>query len=93
VLLSHRKRKVFWGDFKTVDDIETPNSRLKYWHASQNVITEQKKTITSLRQINEKLLKQVKTLNNLIDHLKNDKKIISDNCFSVIKVSKILIDN
>jgi len=42
VLLSHRKRKVFWGDFKTVDDIETPNSRLKYWHASQNVITEKK---------------------------------------------------
>jgi len=42
VLLSHRKRKVFCGDFKSVDDIETPNSRLKYWHASQNVITEQK---------------------------------------------------
>ncbi|KAL5238567.1 hypothetical protein ACI65C_005977 [Semiaphis heraclei] len=37
------EKKVFWGDFKTVDDIDTPNSRLKYWHASQNVITEQKK--------------------------------------------------
>jgi len=29
-----------WVDFKTVDDFDTPNSRFKYWHTSQNVITE-----------------------------------------------------
>jgi len=37
-LSSIKKRKYFMGDFKVPDDINSPNSRLKYWIASQKTL-------------------------------------------------------
>jgi len=68
-----RKRKVYVGDFESPSDIETPNSRLKYWHASQSLILEQKKKLKKLTKDNEKLRNKIKNLSSFVEHL-NDKK-------------------
>ncbi|XP_008179512.1 THAP domain-containing protein 1-like [Acyrthosiphon pisum] len=81
------KRKCFMGDFKEPSDINSPNSRLKYWIASQSTVSNQKKRIKYLYKQNLDLKKRIKTLDDLVDHLKNDKKVISDNCFTVLKES------
>lgn len=74
------------GDFKDPSEINSPNSRLKYWIASQSTVSNQKKRIRYLYKQNLDLKKQITTLDELVNHLKNDKKIISDNCFTVLKV-------
>lgn len=74
------------GDFKSPDDIESPNSRLKYWIASQTTTNNQKKRIKYLHKQTVDLKKRIKTLEDLVDHLKDDKNLISDNCFTVLKV-------
>lgn len=87
ICLNHyRKRKCFMGDFKDPSEINSPNSRLKYWIASQSTVSNQKKRIKYLYKQHLDLKKRIKTLDNLVDHLKNDKKVISDNCFTVLKV-------
>jgi len=74
------------GDFKSPDDIESPNSRLKYWIASQTTTNNQRKRIKYLHKQTVDLKKRIKTLEDLVDHLKEDKNLISDNCFTVLKV-------
>lgn len=74
------------GDFKGPDDIKSPNSRLKYWIASQKTVTNQRKRIKFLHKQNEKLKTKIDTLENLVNHLKDEKNLISDNCFTVLKV-------
>lgn len=59
-----------------MDDINSPNSRIKYWNTSQNVIKKQKITIKSLHLANKGLLEKI-TLNNLIDHLKKEMNLIT----------------
>lgn len=81
------------GDFKSPDDIESPNSRLKYWISSQKTANNQRKQIKYLHKQTVDLKKRIKTLENLVDHLKDDKKLSSDNCFTVLKVKKIIIQN
>lgn len=85
-LLVFRKRKCFVGDFKDITEIDTPNSRLKYWIATKNEHEKHIKKIKSLRKENYRLEHKIKTMNNLITHLKDEKRLISDNCFSLLKV-------
>lgn len=73
------------GDFKSPDDIESPNSRLKYWIASQTTTNNQRKRIIYLHKHAVDLKKCIKTLEDLVDHLK------SDNYFTVLKVKIFLI--
>lgn len=75
------------GDFKDSSEIESPNRRLKYWHASQSMVNNQKKRIKYLHNQNKDLKKKITTLHSLVNHLKEEKKLISDNCFTVLKVS------
>lgn len=86
ILYDFRKRKFFAGDFKSIDDIESPNSRLKYWIASKNEHENHVKKIKQLRLANFRLKNKIKTMHSLISHLKDEKKLISDNCFTVLKV-------
>jgi len=76
-----RKRKFFAGDLKNIDDIESPNSKLKYWIASKNEDENHVKKIKQLRLGNFRLKNEIKTM-----HLKYEKNLISNNCFSVLKV-------
>ncbi|XP_050431275.1 uncharacterized protein LOC126839885 isoform X3 [Adelges cooleyi] len=69
-----KKRKTFVGDFKSFDELESPNSRLKFWHASNNTIKNQQHTIKNLRKQNYCLNKKIKILDQLIRQLKNRKE-------------------
>ncbi|XP_050439629.1 uncharacterized protein LOC126845113 isoform X3 [Adelges cooleyi] len=80
-----KKRKTYVGDFKSVEELESPNSRLKYWLASKKTITTQQRKIKNLRQQNYRLNQKIKNLDQLIDHLKDEKKI-NENCFSLLKL-------
>lgn len=86
ILHVFRKRKCFVGDFKDIAEIDSPNSRLKYWIATKKEHENHIKKIKSLRKENYRLEHKIKTMNNLITHLKDEKRLISDNCFSVLKV-------
>jgi len=57
--------------------LTSPNSRLTYWLeyiSSKN------------KHENFHLKNRIKTIHSLISHLKDKKKLISDNCFTVFKV-------
>lgn len=82
----YRKRKCFVGDFKHVKEIDSPNSRLTFWNASHRTVESQRKRMKFLNKQNAILTKKVKTLEDLVKHLKDEKKMISDNCFTVLKV-------
>ncbi|XP_060847280.1 uncharacterized protein LOC132926876 [Rhopalosiphum padi] len=69
---SQRERKVYFEDFKSLSDIETPKSRLKYWHASQFVILKLKKKIKRFTSYNTKFQNKIKKLSSLIEHLNED---------------------
>ncbi|XP_029347121.1 uncharacterized protein LOC100569745 isoform X2 [Acyrthosiphon pisum] len=79
------KRKCFMGDFKQLSDIDSPNNRLKYWIASQSTVTKQKKKIKFLLKQTVDLKKKIKSLDNLVDQLKNEKKKELNNCITVLK--------
>jgi len=81
----YRERKAVFGDFK-VDDLNTPRKRKRYWDVSQQTVKKYKSKTKLLRDKNIWLQKRVKNLSQLINHLKEERKI-SDNCFSVLKVS------
>ncbi|XP_060866089.1 uncharacterized protein LOC132941884 isoform X2 [Metopolophium dirhodum] len=85
LLRPNNKRKCFMGDFKHPSDIDSPNSRLKYWIASQSTVTKQKKKIKFLYKQTVDLKKKIKYLDNLVDQLKNEKKKESNNCITVLK--------
>jgi len=63
-------------DFKSFNDIESPNSRLKYWIASQKTSNDQKKQIKYLHKQTAVLKKRIKKLEDLVEHLKDDKNLI-----------------
>lgn len=44
-----RKRKVYMGDFSEFSDIESPNSRLKFWNACKALCDNQKKKLNYLK--------------------------------------------
>ncbi|KAL4084496.1 hypothetical protein QTP88_027938 [Uroleucon formosanum] len=79
-----RKRKCFFGDFKSESEIITPNSRRKYWISSQNKVRILKRKNKKLRNNNLYLKNKIKNLQELVEHLK-DKNKISDNCFTMLK--------
>jgi len=80
-----RKRKCFFGDFKSESEIKTPSSRKKYWIASQEKVKILKNKNKKLRNENLYLRNKIKNIEELIEHLK-DKNKISDNCFTMLKV-------
>ncbi|XP_022170022.1 uncharacterized protein LOC111033545 isoform X2 [Myzus persicae] len=82
---ANKKRKCFVGDFKHINEIDTPNRRLQFWNASHATVENQRKRIKFLNKKNLLLTKRVKTLDDLVKHLKDEKKMISDNCFTVLK--------
>jgi len=80
------KRKFNIGDFKSENDLESPNSRRKLFHAAQTSHKKYQSTIRKLRMQNLNLKKKILNLGQLIDHLKSDNKI-NESCFSFLKVS------
>lgn len=79
-----RKRKSLFGDFN-VEDLRTPTKRKRYWNVSQATVRDFKIKTKSLQNKNAWLRKKIKNLSQLINHLKEEKKI-SDNCFTILKV-------
>lgn len=75
------------GDFKSLSDIDSPNSRLKYWVVSQSTVDSQRKRIKYLYKQTVDLKKRIITLNNLVTRLKDEKKPITNNCSTVLQVS------
>jgi predicted nucleic acid-binding Zn-ribbon protein len=71
------------GDFKDASDIDSPNSRLKYWVFSQSTVVKQRKLIKYLHKQTVNLKKRINTLDDIINRLKDEKKLISDNYFTV----------
>lgn len=74
------------GDFKDISDIHSPNSRLQYWVASHSTLEKQRKRIKYLHKQSVDLKKRINSLDDIIKHLKDEKKLISYNCFTVLKV-------
>ncbi|KAE9535279.1 hypothetical protein AGLY_008012 [Aphis glycines] len=81
------ERKSVFGDFKA-DDLNTPRKRKRYRDISQQTVSNYKCRVKLLYNKNMWLNNKVKHLCQLIDHLKDESKI-SDNCFSVLKSSKV----
>ncbi|KAF0751263.1 THAP domain-containing protein 1-like isoform X1 [Aphis craccivora] len=69
----------------SVEDIESPNSRKKFWLASRNTINTQQQKINVLRKRNARFQQKVSNMDQLISHLNKEKKI-DENCFSFLKV-------
>ncbi|XP_060841280.1 THAP domain-containing protein 1-like isoform X2 [Rhopalosiphum padi] len=80
-----RKRKYYVGDFKSIDDLESPNSRRKLLYAAKKSSEKHVSTIKKLRVQNYSLQQKISNFEQLIDHLKNENKI-NENCFSFLKV-------
>ncbi|XP_022173420.1 THAP domain-containing protein 1-like, partial [Myzus persicae] len=78
------KRKFYIGDFKSENDLESPNSRRKLFHAAQTSHKKYQSTIRKLRMQNLNLKKKILNLGQLIDHLKSDNKI-NESSFSFLK--------
>jgi len=72
------------GDF-IQEDIESSIPKKKYWHAIRNTIYVQQQKIKVLQKRNYRLKQKVSDMNQLISHLKKEKKI-DENCFSFLKV-------
>uniref|UniRef100_A0A2S2NQV7 Uncharacterized protein n=1 Tax=Schizaphis graminum TaxID=13262 RepID=A0A2S2NQV7_SCHGA len=79
------KRKFYIGDFKSENDIESPNSRRKLFHAAQTSHKKYQSTVRKLRMQNHNLKKKILNLGQLIDHLKCDNKI-NESCFSFLNL-------
>jgi len=62
------------GDFKHINEIDTPNRRLQFWNASHATVENQRKRIKFLNKKNLLLTKRVKTLDDFVKHLKDEKK-------------------
>jgi len=73
------------GDFSQ-EDLNSPIKRRKYWYITQKNSQNYFKKIKNLRKRNQRLLNKVKTMGNLIDHLKEENKI-SGTCHTVLKVN------
>lgn len=74
-MLFYRKRKHYIGDFQ-FSDIEIPDCRLQFWHASQRSFQMQQKTIKGLRTKNQRLQQKIINLNQMVDRLKRENKVI-----------------
>lgn len=68
-----------------MDDLESPNRRLKYWLATKREQKHKDNIILRLRKQNLILKKKVTTMEQTIEHLKPDKRI-TENCFTFLKV-------
>jgi hypothetical protein len=72
------------GDIST-EDLDNPKKFKLMWQIATKTINRQKKTILYLRTKVQRLQKRVKSLTDLIDHLKSTNKI-SSNCHSILQV-------
>lgn len=78
------KRKCYIGDF-SLSDLDSPRKRFRYWKTTNNCIKTYKKKLSASQKKNFRLLKKIQNLNNLASHLK-DNKLISEECFALLKV-------
>lgn len=83
--VTFRKHKYYVGDFKSVDDLESPNSRRKLFIAAKKSNEKHVSTIKKLRIQNYSLQQKISNFEQLIDHLKTENRI-NENCFSFLKV-------
>lgn len=76
------------GDFHETD-LNSPGKRKRYWQISQNSYSSLKKRNKLLLSQNLAMKREIKNFRQLTNHLKNKNKI-AENCFSVLKVRKVL---
>jgi len=76
------------GDFHETD-LNNPGKRKRYWQISQNSYLSLRKQNKLLLSQNLAMKREIKNFRQLTNHLKNKNKI-AENCFSVLKVRKLL---
>ncbi|XP_063914519.1 THAP domain-containing protein 1-like isoform X2 [Zophobas morio] len=83
---SSRKRKnfVYFGDCKE-DDLRDPKKAKLMWGIAKETIRKQRKTIKYLHTRNRRLQAKVKTLGEIVNHLKNTQRISVDS-YMVLQV-------
>ncbi|KAF0711491.1 THAP domain-containing protein 1-like, partial [Aphis craccivora] len=72
-----KKRKSYLKDFEE-DDLNSPNKRKIYWYRSQQVYKQHCLKIKQLRSTTQGLKKKLRTMENLIEHLKDEKKMCTE---------------
>ncbi|KAJ3661706.1 hypothetical protein Zmor_006093 [Zophobas morio] len=85
-MLSAKKRSisVYFGDCKE-EDITDPKKAKVMWGIAVKTIEKQRKLIKYLHTRNRRLNQRIKTLHDLVVHLKNSKKV-SEDCYSVLQM-------
>lgn len=66
-------------------DLKNPERVKTMWNIAKRTIDKQKRTIRYLRTKNNRLKKKVNSLEDVIGHLKENKRISPD-CYSVLQV-------
>lgn len=85
IFFSTRKRiPVYFGQY-TEKDVENPLLAKKAWRLATSIIKKQRHTIKYLQNKTYRLKKKIKSLYDVIVHLKNSRKI-SEGSFSVLQV-------
>ncbi|XP_050063693.1 uncharacterized protein LOC126552793 [Aphis gossypii] len=80
-----RKRKCFIGDF-TNEDLNSPKRQKKFLNATKKILFKKRKQIKTLQKQKGRLIKKIRTMKQLMTHLREEKKLISQNCFSHLQV-------
>lgn len=68
------KRMCYVGDFK-LSDLDSPRKRRCYWRTTVKNIKMYKQKLNAAQKKNRRLLKKIKNLNDLANHLKENKFI------------------
>lgn len=76
------------GDFHETD-LNSPGKWKRYWQISQNSYSSLRKRNKLLLSQNLAMKREIKNFRQLTNHLKTKNKI-AENCFSVLKVRKVL---
>jgi hypothetical protein len=79
-----RKEPSSYGDFKK-EDLKCPLKAERIWIAGKERIRRLRNKLKIMEVRNKRLMKKIKTLNNLAEHLKESKKI-SEDCSLVFNV-------
>jgi len=83
-----RKRKCFIGDF-TNEDLNSPKRQKKFLNATKRMLFKKRKQIKTLQKQKSRLIKKIRTMKQLMTHLREEKNLISQNCFSHLQVFTI----
>jgi len=83
------------GDF-TNEDMNSPKRQNKFINATKKMLFKKRKQIKTLQKQRARLIKKICTMKQLMTHLKEEKNLISQNCFShlqviIIRLKKIYV--